>query len=159
MFELRDGELYSNGIPLDTWSESRRRVNDLKKSYDQLVNRLWAGNSAGALSVIGVIGSGHLHDSKLLPFVLGSFLFGLMALGFGSITSLWYQRAIARAWEECDGDLGKLTLKHIKRPTKEVFQTIPTLFATIASAIFFLIAVGLVVWLVGILSFTPAQTP
>ena len=45
-----------------------RRLKSAKKSYNQILNRLWAGNSAGALAAVGALGSGKISDTRLRGF-------------------------------------------------------------------------------------------
>jgi hypothetical protein len=125
-----------------TAAGARKRLKRAKKSYDQMTNRLWAGNAAGALAGFGALGSGKVSGIEL-SFVICMFLLGLLALGMGSAASLVTQVLRARAWEK-EESMMDLKMQHILRPTEEVglvpnFQT----FMVITAALTFVIGVAL----------------
>lgn len=96
----------------------KRRFKSAKRSYNQTLNRLWAGNSAGALAAVGALGSGKISDTELLLLALSSFLIGVFALGVGSFVSLFAELRGLRDWEEVDTILDVKT-RHIRRPSEE----------------------------------------
>jgi hypothetical protein len=112
-----------------------------KKSYDQMTNRLWAGNAAGALAGLGALGSGKVSGIEV-SLGICMFLLGLLALGMGSAVSLAIQVLRARAWEDVESMID-LKMQHIVRPTEEAglvpnFQT----FMVITAALTFVIGVA-----------------
>jgi hypothetical protein len=109
-----------------------RRLENAKKSYDQILNRLSAGNSAGALAAIAALGADKLSTKELLP-ALCLFLAGLLSLGIGSFASLVSTVRILRAWESAESALD-LRADAIQRPSEEAglrfdFQMVTGLFA------------------------------
>jgi hypothetical protein len=110
----------------------RVELENAKKSYDQVLNRLWAGNSVGALTAIGALGAGKLSTIELLP-ALCPFLAGLLSLGVGSLPSLVSTVRILRAWESAASILD-LRMDAIQRRSEEAglrldFQMATGLFA------------------------------
>jgi hypothetical protein len=69
-----------------------------KKSYENILTRLWAGNGAGA----GIIATTMWHNSvfhRELLWPLGFFSLGIIAMGAGATFSLIHEVRIARAAE------------------------------------------------------------
>jgi hypothetical protein len=68
-----------------------RRLEEAKSSYNQILNRLWAGNGAGAAASLTVVGvtmkDGHAPP-RLFFLPLSLFLFGLLLLGVGAAIAL-----------------------------------------------------------------------
>lgn len=96
----------------------KRRFESAKNSYNQNLNRLWAGNSAGALAAVGALGSGSVSDTKLLLLALSTFLLGVFALGLGSFVSLIAELRGLRGWEEADSILD-MKVGQFRRPSEE----------------------------------------
>ncbi len=96
----------------------RSRFEGAKASYNQILNRLWAGNTAGALAAVGALGSGKIGDTKLLLLALSSFLLGVFALGLGSFASLIAELLDLRDWQSVNSILD-LKTRHFRRPSEE----------------------------------------
>jgi hypothetical protein len=114
----------------------KRRFENAKNSYNQVLNRLWAGNSAGVLTAIGTLGSGRVSNTRLLLLALFLFLVGVFALGIGSFASLVAELRSLRDWEEADSILD-LKVTASRRPSVEAglavnFQTITSICAAVA---------------------------
>lgn len=60
---------------------------ELDESLDQIVNRLWTGNSAGVVTALSAIGSGKVAFVQILP-ALFVFVLGIAALGLGACVAL-----------------------------------------------------------------------
>jgi hypothetical protein len=108
-----------------------RRLKISRKSYDQILNRLWAGNSAGALAAIGALGARVNSKEILIAFCV--FLVGLISLGVGSFASLLSQVRILRDWENAQGIL-EVKASNIMKPSEEAgfrfgFQNVTAIIA------------------------------
>ncbi|SRR5260221_6495928 len=96
----------------------KRRFENVKNSYDQILNRLWAGNSAGTLAAIGALGSEKVADKKLLLVALILFLVGVAALGVGSGFLLIAESRSLRNWQKVNSILD-LQSDEIRSPSEE----------------------------------------
>lgn len=114
----------------------KSRSERARNAYDQILNRLWAGNSAGVLVATGILGSGKISDTKLLLLALSFFLVGIFALGIGSFFSLFGELVSLRDWENADSILD-VKLRSIRRPSEEAglrlgFQNVVALCSALA---------------------------
>jgi hypothetical protein len=117
----------------------KRRFESAKNSYNQILNRLWTGNAAGALAAVGALGSGKIADTKLLLLALSSFLVGVFALGIGCFVSLITELLGLRDWEAADGILD-VKVRYFRRPSEEAglrvsFQNVMTLCSALTFVI------------------------
>jgi len=67
-----------------------------KKSYENILTRLWAGNGAGAGIIATTIWNNNVFHRELL-WPLGFFSLGIIAMGAGATFSLVHEVRIARA--------------------------------------------------------------
>jgi hypothetical protein len=121
----------------------RRRLEDAKKSYEQVINRLWAGNAAGIFAVLGAL---ETEKTRGLPIfvALCAFLLGLLSLAVGAFCSLLSHAKAIRELENVDSLLDVM-VHYVRRPSDEAGLTINNLQTVmgILSAILFFIGVGL----------------
>jgi len=99
----------------------RRRIDEAKKSYEQAINRLWAGNAAGMFAVLGAFATGKGQGLPILAAVC-AFVLGLAALSIGAFHSLLSQAKIIRELETVDSLLD-LKPSSALRPSEEAGLT------------------------------------
>lgn len=98
-----------------------RRLEEAKSSYNQILNRLWASNGAGAAATLTVVGvtmkDGHAPP-RLFFLPLSLFLLGLLLLGVGAAIALV---ADARVIRDMEADESILDLKagYANRPSEQ----------------------------------------
>jgi hypothetical protein len=80
--------------------EWRRRLEDAKKSYEQAINRLWAGNAAGMFAVLGAFTTGKAQGLPIFA-ALCAFVLGLLSLAIGTFCSLLSQAKVIRENGRC----------------------------------------------------------
>jgi len=84
------------------------RLTEARREYADIMNRLWAGNGAGAVVSISLVAEA-AHYGRLAPFWwLASptaFIVGLLMLCVGSIIRLWDLRRIVQDLEQAEGVL------------------------------------------------------
>jgi hypothetical protein len=119
--------------------EREKRLDAAKTYYGQVINRLWGGNAAGALTALSAMGTS--KDSIIgfeLPLSLFCFLSGLLLLGVSSINSLWYQIRAIRDLEraEATGDPLTRNVTYIRRPSDEFFSKFEIGLASVAALLF-----------------------
>jgi len=98
-----------------------RRLEEAKSSYNQILNRLWASNGAGAATTLTVVGvsmkDGHLPPASfLLPLSL--FLLGLLMLVVGAAIALVAEARVIRNLESAESILD-LRADYIKSPSEQ----------------------------------------
>ena len=116
----------------------RRYLDDARKLYEQIVNRLWAGNAAGVFAVIGAIGGGKAHGFAIRA-ALCAFLLGLLILAVGTFLSLILQARIVRDLEKAESLLD-LRIESIQSSSEEIGLTISdtrTIMGLLSAMMFF----------------------
>jgi hypothetical protein len=120
-------------------------LEEAKKSYEQFVNRLWAGNGAGAVVALTAINGGKTHDFKLL-LALCAFVIGIVLLGIIAMCCLiWLDRVILNL--ESAESILDVRMDYIRRPSGYIGFTIFRTVMNVLSTLAFLIGtvLGLVV--------------
>jgi hypothetical protein len=100
------------------------RLHEARESYDKIVNRLWAGNAGGAVTVLTALRE-PLHSLYLIPLVV--FVVGLLILAVGAFVDLRFRRQELQAMEDALGQANGtiLSLKSalFHRPSDQVWLT------------------------------------
>jgi hypothetical protein len=104
----------------------KRRLEDAKSSYNQIINRLWAGNGSGTAAAVTAIGisikDGHApHVISMLPLIF--FVAGLIFLGIGTLVALVAETKIIREMESAQSILD-LKANHFVRPSEQAGLTL-----------------------------------
>lgn len=106
-----------------------RRLEEAKSSYNQILNRLWASNGAGAaatLTAVGVIMKDGHSSPGLFLLPLSLFLIGLMLLGAGDAITLIVEAWVIHDMESVQSVLD-LKVDHAKRPSEQAGLTFSNL--------------------------------
>ena len=112
-----------------------------KKSYENILTRLWAGNGAGAGIIATTIWNNNVFHRELL-WPLGFFSLGIIAMGAGATFSLVHEVRIARA-AETGTSLLSMPINTFRDLTEEAGLTMKdwrTIMA-FASAVLFILGV------------------
>ncbi len=117
-------------------------VKDAEKTYDQILNRLWAGNGGGSLAVLGIVGAGKFSSAEMLPAVV-FFLLGLVFLGLGAFRHLFLMAKITYDLEETKSPLDRRA-DLILRPTERIGLRLydPRMITTMLAATMFTLGAG-----------------
>ena len=98
-----------------------RRLTQARTEYSDFMNRLWAGNGAGAIASVSLIADA-AHHGKVAPiWWLASptaFMLGLLSLCAGSVIRLVDLRAIVRDLEDAQGIMD-VHMNSIRRPSHD----------------------------------------
>lgn len=98
--------------------ELQQRLTRARKSYEQIINRLWAGNGAGVLSALAAIGSG--KASGTATFVaLCAFSLGLALLAVMAVYSLAFLTRVIRDLEKAEFVLDR-RCDYVRRPSEDI---------------------------------------
>lgn len=93
------------------------RLADARKSYEQVVNRLWAGNAAGVAAVLSIIEKSNVQKCAAIV-ALTVFGGGLLTLAIASFSSLVRQSQIVKSLESANSILD-IRADFAKRPSED----------------------------------------
>jgi len=121
----------------------QRRLQVAASSYEQIINRLWAGNGAGVVATLAAIGTGKA-SSAVVFVVLLMFTVGIMLLAIMAICSLFQLASELRTLERIDSVL-QMPMNLLRKPSEDIGLSIYDCRAIIAglSALMFLAGTGL----------------
>ena len=124
-----------------------RRLESAKRSYEEIVNRLWAGNAAGVFAVLGAVESGKVLGWTIIA-ALYAFLFWLLFVATASIYYIYKQSCNIRHLEKHSSILeAALSEIHTSIPyASKEFYNIRTVILIFSAALFTIgIAFGLII--------------
>jgi hypothetical protein len=137
------------GAYLADWRQLR--LKDAKSSYNKILNRLWAGNSAGAAANLALIFGllENLHAPLIWDFIpLFLFASGLTVLGVGSLIGLILETRVIQSMETTNSILD-VKVDNIKRPSEHAglsFANCQTKLAIISALVLILgVIVGFII--------------